>query len=213
MIHSVSVLLLHLPLYLHCSPFLYITIFITVYGNLVKYQLFLNTAEILGLILAIETITDLFGTKQQEPKDIVIFTDSFSTLKALENSDTSTQSIDNLALVIDQLLTSYDIKLTLQWIPGHCDLQGNEIADSLAKEGARKEQPDNPCSFSTLRRIMKGKSREAWLNRWRDGDTGRVMFNEIQEPNPKDDINSLSRKHQCAIFQLLVTHHHHHQIL
>ena len=59
------------------------------------------------------------------------------------------------------------------------------------KEGARKEQPDNPCSFNTLRRIMKGESREEWLRRWRDGDTGRVMYREMQEPNPKDDINSL----------------------
>ena len=122
------------------------------------------------------------------------------------NFETSTEGIDNLALVIDQLLTSYDIKLTLQWIPGHCNLQGNDRADKLAKEGARKEQPDNPCSFKTLRRITKGKSREEWLRRWRDGDTGRVMYREMQEPNPNDDINSLSRKHQSAIFQLRTTH-------
>lgn len=164
------------------------------------------SAEIQGLISAIETINDNFETGQQEPKDIVIFTDSLSALKALQNLESSISGIDDLALVIDKLLTSYDIKLTLQWIPGHCNLQGNDRADKLAKEGARKEQPDNPCSFNTLRRITKGKSREEWLRRWRDGDTGRVMYREMQEPNPKDDINSLSRKHQSAIFQLRTTH-------
>ena len=90
-----------------------------------------------------DTIIETFGTGKQEPNDIVIFSDSLSALKALQNPESSILGIDKLALVIDKLLTSYDIKLTLQWIPGHCNLQGNDIADKLAKEGARKKQPDN----------------------------------------------------------------------
>ena len=76
---------------------------------------------------------------QKQPMDTVIFTDSLSALKVLQSLDSSNLGIDNLALTIDKVLTSYDIKLTLQWIPGHCNLQGNERADRLAKEGARKE--------------------------------------------------------------------------
>ena len=111
-----------------------------------------------------------------------------------------------MALNIDKVLTSYDIKLTLQWIPGHCNLQGNERADRLAKEGARKEQPENPCSYSNIKRILKSKSREEWLTKWKEGETGRVVYKEMKEPNPKDNINSLSRKHQSAIFQLRTGH-------
>ena len=40
------------------------------------------------------------------------------------------------------LLSSYDIQITMQWIPGHPNIKGNEYADKLAKEGARKEQID-----------------------------------------------------------------------
>ena len=87
--------------------------------------------------------------------DTVIFTDSLPALKALQSSDSSNLGIDNLALTIDKVLTSYDIKLTLQWIPGHCNLQGNERADRLAKEGARKDQPENPCSYT---RVFTGRS-------------------------------------------------------
>ena len=129
-----------------------------------------------------------------------------STLKALLSFDSSTLEIDHLALTINKVLTSYDIKLTLQWIPGHCNLQGNERADRLAKEGARKDQPENPCSYNNVRRILKRKSREEWLTKWGEGETGRAVYRELKEPNPKDAINSLSRKHQSAIFQLRTGH-------
>ena len=163
-------------------------------------------AEIQGLISAVEQIDQHFRSGQKEPMDTVIFTDSLSALKALQSSDSSNLGIDNLALTIDKVLTSYDIKLTLQWIPGHCNLQGNERADRLAKEGARKEQPENPCSYSNIKRILKSKSREEWLTKWKEGETGRVVYKEMKEPNPKDNINSLSRKHQSAIFQLRTGH-------
>ena len=159
-------------------------------------------AEIQGLISAVEQIDQHFRSGQKEPMDTVIFTDSLSALKALQSSDSSNLGIDNLALTIDKVLTSYDIKLTLQWIPGHCNLQGNERADRLAKEGARKEQPENPCSYSNIKRILKSKSREEWLTKWKEGETGRVVYKEMKEPNPKDNINLLSRKHLSAIFQL-----------
>ena len=119
-------------------------------------------AENQALISAVEQIDPHFRSGQKEPMDTVIFTDSLSALKALQSSDSSNLGIDNLALTIDKVLTSYDIKLTLQWIPGHCNLQGNERADRLAKEGARKEQPENPCSYSNIKRILESKSREEW---------------------------------------------------
>ena len=163
-------------------------------------------AEIQGLISAIQEINLVFRTKEREPKDIVIFTDSMSTLKALESLEISHKGIEALAITINNLLTSYDIQLLLQWIPGHCDLPGNERADKLAKEGANQEQPENPASYNNIRRMLKRKTKEEWLKRWRDGETGRGVFKELKEPNPKDGINSLSRKNQSAIFQLRTGH-------
>ena len=140
------------------------------------------------------------------PVDIVIFTDSMSTLKALLNLEFSYPGIESLALAVNNLLTSYDVQLTLQWIPGHCDLLGNEKADKLAKEGAKQDQPDTPASYKNIRRQLKNNSKEEWLKRWREGETGRAVFKEMKEPNPKDGINSLTRKHQSAIFQLRTGH-------
>ena len=163
-------------------------------------------AEIQGLISAIEEVSLLFGTQEREPMDTVIFTDSMSALKALDSSEFTHLGIESLALSINSLLTSYDIQLTLQWIPGHCDLPGNEKADKLAKEGAKQEQPNNPASYNNIRRILRNNSKEEWLKRWRDGETGRAVFKELKEPNRNDSINSLTRKNQSAIFQLRTGH-------
>ena len=60
-----------------------------------------------------------------------------SNKEALENPEVSNRAgLDCLGLTISKLLTSYDIQRTLEWIPGHCDLQGNERADRLARDGA-----------------------------------------------------------------------------
>jgi len=68
-----------------------------------------------------------------------------STLQALENLETENEfGIEHLAVTIDKLLSSYAIQLTLQWIPGHCDLQGKERADRLAKKVLERNIQINP---------------------------------------------------------------------
>lgn len=36
-------------------------------------------------------------------------------------------------------LSAFGIGIQLEWIPAHCDLHGNERADSLAKQAAQQE--------------------------------------------------------------------------
>ena len=164
-------------------------------------------AEVKALRTAVELIHQSFDLNEHEPKDIIIFTDSKSALQAMENLQTNTnEEITYLVKATHNLLSSYDIQVTMQWIPGHSKIPGNEHADKLAKEGASKEQIDRPCDNNTVKQILKNNFKETWLTGWATGQTGRFMYQEMNKPNPQDKINTLSRKDQCTVFQLRTGH-------
>ncbi|MCP4271485.1 MAG: reverse transcriptase-like protein, partial [Gammaproteobacteria bacterium] len=164
-------------------------------------------AEIKALRTAVELAHQSFELTEHTPQDIVIFTDSKSALQALENLQLNTcDDINHLVKAIHNLLSSYDIQITLQWIPGHSNIKGNEHADKLAKAGARKDQVDKPCDNNTLKQILKNNFKEIWLTNWATGQTGRTMYQEMSKPNPHDPINNLTRREQSTIFQLRTGH-------
>ena len=71
-------------------------------------------AEIAAIKTAVEITHQSFENSERPPSNLVIFTDSQSTLQALsEISPNSNPDIVSLAKTIDHLLTSYDIEITL----------------------------------------------------------------------------------------------------
>ncbi|GFX50333.1 RNase H domain-containing protein [Trichonephila clavipes] len=54
--------------------------------------------------------------------------------------------------------------IQLQWIPSHMDLEGNEIADTLAKAGARElPEPSAPLIFLEIFSRTKYQNKTAWI--------------------------------------------------
>ncbi|GFX22755.1 hypothetical protein TNCV_4838921 [Trichonephila clavipes] len=87
---------------------------------------------------------------------LVIFSDSKSAIEAIRNGET------NISCDIITLLEQLHHKrksCILQWIPAHVNIEGNECADSLAKEARDIDRhEDSPrqdkiiCSMQTLPR-------------------------------------------------------------
>ena len=78
---------------------------------------------------------------------------------------------------------------TLQWIPAHCGLRGNELADTLAKQGAHLEQIDSTTTYSEEKTIIKSCLKRKW---------------KLEHPkyNKADAYNQLERHEQVVIFRL-----------
>ena len=75
---------------------------------------------------------------------------------------------------------------TLQWVPSHCGISGNEKADNLAKQGSRDNQTNNPVSIQETTTIIKSIFRN--------------------RGNTRDNYHNLSRKEQVIIFRLRTGH-------
>ena len=89
---------------------------------------------------------------------VVLLTDALYVLQALQsNRDTE---LNDLSTAIASLCRRHAV--TLQWIPSHCNLPGNEAADSLAKEGTTKEQVDRSTSYPEVKTILKAKQHSKW---------------------------------------------------
>ncbi|KAF6216481.1 hypothetical protein GE061_000823 [Apolygus lucorum] len=102
--------------------------------------------EIVAVQLAVREV-------ERQRLERVIFVDSQAAILALGTLRPSVRSqviCDTLRSL--QLVPEYGGVCHLQWIPSHCGVRGNEKADRLAKEGARKAQPNPPRTLHTVRR-------------------------------------------------------------
>ena len=163
-------------------------------------------AEAFAINAALKKIEETFKNEPHKIQDTVIFSDSLSCLESLKSQNFENSSIRDLYIKINSFLEEYNITLVIQWIPSHCNIPGNERADTLAKKGAAKEQSSKPVLQATVKQILKSNTKIEWLNSWAKSEKGRSMFKYISKPNPKDQTNLLKRKDQVIIFRLRSKH-------
>jgi ribonuclease HI len=162
------------------------------------------TAEIIAVEKALRKVLVDFEDGIIPPDDIIVFSDSKSTLQSLEN--TSSLDVSTIRDLNDQLKSFYDVDVYFQWIPAHKDIPGNERADKLAKRGAAMTQPPISVSLQTVKQILRNNYKQEWLNKWATSKTGRSLFTHQPNHNPQDCIQQVKRSNQSLIFQLRTGH-------
>ena len=163
-------------------------------------------AEALAIEAAIHQLQQQFTLSIERKQNVVIFSDSMSVLQALENEKQDSTLLTNITKTISTFMNIFEVEVTLQWIPSHCEIPGNERADTLAKKGAQSEQPNIPVSLATAKQIIKANNKIERLNNWALCGKGRSMFAHMPTPNKKDPNNTLKREDQVTIFRLRTQH-------
>ena len=94
--------------------------------------------------------------------------------------------------------------LVLQWVPAHCGIVGNEMADQLAKKGCTLIQnliTDKP--FISVKSNIQEQYRQKFIDRMKESAKDKSWEYLLQNPNfiPEEPRNSA-----VATFYLLTGH-------
>ena len=104
----------------------------------------------------------------------LIITDSMSMWQALQSNNWKDD--DYHLHQIKSKVRAVDSKITLLWVPSHCNIEGNERADKLADQGTKEPQNEVPLS----EKIVKARIRR---RRWvPTHDRVRKIYRERRKP-------------------------------
>ena len=101
-------------------------------------------------------------------EDIHVFIDRQAALKRLQKvSLTGGQRICYEITELYKQLAKHN-KVSIFWVLGHREIQGNEHADRLAKADLRRQAKDPLTSLSYLKRKVKEEILARWKQEWKE---------------------------------------------
>ena len=125
---------------------------------------------------------------------VAVFTDSQSLCAALLGFS---PSLDSLRLAINNLVVK---SMTIQWIPGHCDIRGNDLADSVAKFATTHPSPPPAITYANARACI--------LKHFRDPPPTHPRTREVYAHYSHDrEARVLSRGDQSLLARLRSGHY------
>ena len=132
----------------------------------IKNKCSIFTAELYAIYRALRYIKT-----NQEYNRFVIFCDSSGALQALQHMHSRNYIVIRIKKLI-KLIESDNKEITLEWIPSHVGIKGNEIADQNAKEALNRNSFINILyCYEDYKNIMKKEIMKQWQEEWDQYDT------------------------------------------
>lgn len=136
----------------------------------------------------------------------VIFSDSMSTLKAIENDTNSHPLIQDIQEKLHHLKISGKV-VDLVWIPSHKGIQGNEAADTAAKAATTEALncvEEIPISMHELKKGIRKIVFRKWNDVWTSSRLTKLhdVRESVWEPLPDFE----NRNDQSAVTRLRIGH-------
>jgi ribonuclease HI len=116
-------------------------------------------------------ISDYYNDKKKHNK-ITFYSDSESAIKALEKNECKSKNVLRCKKALNSLNKVYEVKIN--WVKGHDNVCGNELADMLAKLGTDPKHAQHPqltLGIKYVHNTLRDSINSKWQERWDTTDT------------------------------------------
>ena len=154
-------------------------------------------AELTAIKLALETA--------DKTKQLIIHTDSLTSIQALENKDS--QNNTSLLNTITDCCSEFNQPPIINWIPSHIGLTGNEAVDKLANSATENRLIDevaHPSREYAKKRISRAAIKD-WEDTLKKNLKGSSVLHSKLKNSPKERkmlLNLTPRSIQRQIFKI-----------
>ncbi|CAG2219025.1 unnamed protein product [Mytilus edulis] len=142
-------------------------------------------------------------SNQQPGQKVVILTDSYSAIQSINNNASSRPDILEPIQILACRLKQKNIEVTIEWIPAHVGILGNEQVDKLAKLALSNDKIDLNLSLSANEfiAITTALYKKKWQARW--DNTCSIWSRSINTAvNKKPNFYQGNRFHAKTITRL-----------
>ena len=153
------------------------------------------TAELHAISLALRLAEESSSARH------LILTDSLSALNLLSHNTTDHPIVRRLQHTIFTL--SRNKSINFMWIPGHCGIPGNELADQLAKFSTTRPPEYIPIYFRDYFPLLFCKLRGVWQAQWDQTNTKLHQILPFLRPFP---LLRLTRQQEVILNRLRAGH-------
>ena len=133
-------------------------------------------------------------------------------LLALDSKNINAQSVLQTAIALERLANK-GVAVRLAWVKAHVGLEGNDPANSEAKQGGKDEMNINrrhyvPMSKAEAKGLLNSQIREQWKRKWQSYPGYRMTKQFLSEPNKTVGLKAikLSKSSLGRLIQLITGH-------
>ena len=158
-------------------------------------------------LLAIHDCVECIHSHKPKGSSFAILSDSQAVIKSLITTETKSRLVMDCRDSVNELAKHNRVRIC--WVPGHKGVEGNEIADELARKGASTKLigPEPACGLNWSSSLTSIKE---WSERKRDNHWNQTHLTggskRLIKPHARKDILTLPRRDLRNVTGLLTGH-------
>ena len=139
-------------------------------------------AEVCGIALALDMAIQYFSTRPEQDfrESLFVLSDCKAAIDIVVNRCRTDGHVHVLSRTRSHLSSLRDmmVDVTLVWIPGHCDIHYNDIADHCARTATLNPDsiPSSTVTIDACKKLITKQCRALWQTRWQRSNTGLSLI-------------------------------------